>query len=594
MNPWVERLGWTLLHFLWEGALIAAVYAIGRGALKTRTPNARYLLACGALAAMVAAPIVTVSLTTGGVRSVQHDTPLAGNAISMPGVVAGPAFPVLRLSPDGKDTNALSWVVLLWLAGASVFSVRLIAGWWMTLRVRSCRVRDASAEWRETFTRIGSSVGVLRPVRLLVSAVVQVPTVVGWLRPVVLMPVGALTGLPPQHVEALLAHELAHIRRQDYLVNILQSIAEALLFYHPAVWWVSGHVRAERESCCDDIAAAASGDVFTYASALAELESLRPDRLDVAMAANGGLLGDRIARLLGQERAQTRPGPGVIVSAVLLVFTACAVFGQTDARAKFEVASIKRDAGQNRNSGLDGFTHGRMTAENTPLRFLVMVAYQPLEDFQIVGGPAWLDTDGYNVTAKAEGDASADQMRPMLQTLLEDRFQLKLHRETRELPVYTLAVAKNGLKLSEPGEGSCFAFTPGMRPVLAEPGKPVLFPCGIVSFTLSPAGIRMKGGATSIKRLTDVLSRMLHRTIIDNTGFKGTFDVDLEFNRDESLAGIPGPGTPGGFPSPTPASDSGGPSIFSALQERMGLRLESTKGPVEVLVIDHVERPTEN
>src|SRR6185295_2411884 len=126
---------------------------------------------------------------------------------------------------------------------------------------------------------------------------VQAPTVVGWLRPVVLVPVGALAGLPADQVEALLLHELAHIRRHDYLVNILQNVAESLLFYHPAVWWISGHIRAERELCCDDMAVFVCGDSLSYARALAQLESFRPAQVS-ALAANGGSLADRIARLL--------------------------------------------------------------------------------------------------------------------------------------------------------------------------------------------------------------------------------------------------------------------------------------------------------
>ena len=131
----------------------------------------------------------------------------------------------------------------------------------------------------EILQKLGARIGLSRPVRLLVSALVQAPTVVGWLRPVMLVPVGALGGLPPEHLEALLLHELAHIRRHDYLVNILQSVAEALLFYHPAVWWVSVHIRAERELCCDDVAVSVSGDAFTYARALAQLEQYRPAHL---------------------------------------------------------------------------------------------------------------------------------------------------------------------------------------------------------------------------------------------------------------------------------------------------------------------------
>ncbi len=142
-----------------------------------------------------------------------------------------------------------------------------------------------------------------------------------------------------------LLHELAHIRRQDYLVNILQSVAEALLFYHPAVWWVSGHIRAEREQCCDDVAVSVSGDVLTYARALAELESYRPAHLTAAIAANGGSLPDRIARLLGHSRpvARTGLGPGALLVAILLLTATYGVFGQSAAPPAFPVASIKRN-----------------------------------------------------------------------------------------------------------------------------------------------------------------------------------------------------------------------------------------------------------
>ena len=173
-------------------------------------------------------------------------------------------------------------------------------------RMRSMLVRRAPPEWQEILRKLGARIGLSRPVRLLVSALVQVPTVVGWLRPVVLVPVGALGGLPAGHLEALLLHELAHIRRHDYLVNMLQSVAEALLFYHPAVWWVSGHIRAERELCCDDVAVSVSGDALTYARALAQLESYRPAHLSAAVAANGGSLPDRIAQVAGPVAA-SRP-----------------------------------------------------------------------------------------------------------------------------------------------------------------------------------------------------------------------------------------------------------------------------------------------
>ena len=162
---------------------------------------------------------------------------------------------------------------------------------------------------------------VSRRVRLLPTDRVDSPSVIGWLRPVILAPVGVLCGLAPEQVEALLAHELAHVRRHDYLVNVLQGIAESLLFYHPAVWWISNQIRTEREHCCDDLAVEASGDVLVYARALAELESMRPAHFKAALSANDGSLLRRIQRLADPVAAHRPAGWGVAWSlgALLLV-----------------------------------------------------------------------------------------------------------------------------------------------------------------------------------------------------------------------------------------------------------------------------------
>jgi hypothetical protein len=159
-----------------------------------------------------------------------------------------------------------------------------------------------------------------RRVRLLVSPRVDAPAVLGWLRPVILAPVAALSGLSPDHIEALLAHELAHIRRNDYLINLLQSVVETLLFYHPAVWWISRQIRTERELCCDDLAVALTTDVLTYAQALAELEAGRPSRLRTAVAGTDGSLSRRIARLLEpttMHHKLPRPAAAWALSALL-------------------------------------------------------------------------------------------------------------------------------------------------------------------------------------------------------------------------------------------------------------------------------------
>ena len=160
----------------------------------------------------------------------------------------------------------------------TLLSLRLAAGWVIVERLRRRSTRAVSAALASRVARMARQLRVSRPVRALESAIVDVPTVVGWLRPVILLPASALAGLSPAQLEAVIAHELAHVRRHDYLVNLLQAVVETLLFYHPAVWWLSHRIRIERENCCDDLAVELCGDRVDYARALADLEELRGRR----------------------------------------------------------------------------------------------------------------------------------------------------------------------------------------------------------------------------------------------------------------------------------------------------------------------------
>jgi len=210
-QPWVARAGWALVHFLWQGTLIAALLAGLRGAAGRRVgPRARYLAACLALAAMTLAPLATFLAM--------------GRADGAP----APA-PLWRVSPSAME-RVLPWCVVVWLCGVALFSTRLIGGWRLTARMRTVGVRAAPPEWQRALENLIRRMRVSAPVRLLVSSRAAAPMVAGWLRPVVLMPASAITGLPLEQVRALLAHELAHVLRHDYLVNVLQNIAEALLF----------------------------------------------------------------------------------------------------------------------------------------------------------------------------------------------------------------------------------------------------------------------------------------------------------------------------------------------------------------------------
>lgn len=590
---WVERLGWTLLHFIWQGTAVAIFYAAGRAWL-ARGAAARYCLGCAALAVMMAAPVVTWEVLGGGAETGPVAPDRTATIPSFRSIAAAPvaALPMEARTavPTHREAGFLPWVVGIWMLGAMVLWIRLMCGWAAAAGARATTSRPAPAEWQRRLDEIRARMRVARPVRLLVSAWVQSPVAIGWLRPMVLAPVGALSGLPAEYLEALLIHELAHIRRQDYLVNLLQSAAEALLFYHPAVWWISGHIRAEREACCDDIAVRETGDVVAYASALLEMESQRAG-LRLAMAASGGSLADRVARLLGESRPKPQSGPGqaIAIGAVLLA-AAYGLFAQPQEHPAFQVASIKPNTQTGPNfRGVRPEPGGRLTVHNAPLLMLIQNAYQ-LQAYQVIGGPEWVNTDGYDIEAKPDHDTDRPEMLRMLQTLLADRFKLAIHRETRELPVYGLAAAKGGLRMPPPKDPNCGAIESSGAP--QPPAGEA--PCGRVMIDMSMGGIRMLGRTVEMSRLVEILAAALGRPVLDRTGFSGKLDVSLKFTRDEMTEGLPGSGG-SRDPSDTIAPGNPGmPNIAAALEEQLGLKLEKTKGPVEVVVIDHVERPTAN
>ena len=301
------------------------------------------------------------------------------------------------------------------------------------------------------------------------------------------------------------------------------------------------------------------------------------------------------------------------VASVMTVI-ASPVFAQTpgEPRPSFEVASIKPSATGNNFVSIGRAPGGRFIANNVPLKFLIQNAYR-VRDFQVLGGPSWITTDRWNVEAKAEEGSIPPQTGPpdpnvpdpmsiRLQSLLEERFQLKVRHESRELPTYTMTIGKDGPKLKSvdapprpvPGQA------PPPPPPPPPPGAKGELPA---NFTPPPGSImigpgNLAGSAMTMTQLVNALSGLVGRTIIDKTDLNGYFDVRLQF-APETAPGNPlgpgGPPLPGGPPiGPTGATDPQGPSIFTAIQEQLGLKLDSTKGPVDVIVIDSVQKPTEN
>jgi predicted CXXCH cytochrome family protein len=315
----IRVLGWTLLHFVWQGAAVAALLASLNLALRRATPQARYLAACVSLLLMLALPALTFRAVSAA-EAAPSTTPARTLADAMARTLAparaaeAAAFaqPTLPRPFDlGRRIEAmLPGLVTLWVAGVLLLGVRSLGGLTLVRRLGRTGLRAAPAGLEATLARLAQALRVSAPVRLYESALVGAPTVVGWFRPVILLPASALTGLTAQQLELILAHELAHVRRHDYLVNLLQSAAETLLFYHPAVWWVSNRMRVEREHCCDDLAVSACGSAVRYARALVELEGLCSDAPAFAVAANGGSLFDRIVRLVGRTPEPSRAARG--------------------------------------------------------------------------------------------------------------------------------------------------------------------------------------------------------------------------------------------------------------------------------------------
>jgi uncharacterized protein (TIGR03435 family) len=251
---------------------------------------------------------------------------------------------------------------------------------------------------------------------------------------------------------------------------------------------------------------------------------------------------------------------------------------------RFDVVSVKPNSGVERGVQIDFPSPGRFYAQNVWLRFLIQNAWS-VKNYQIVSGPGWAASDRYDIDAKTDPSTSREQIRLMIQALLQDRFQLVLHHESRSLPVYHLVKAsKDGSKLQPAKKGSCVERN--SEPAIT-PGSPTPNYCG--SSQWSPRSLI--GTAITMQQFTTTLENILQRPVIDETGFTGTFDVRLSWIPDQVTPGLLAPGV---SPPPRPSANDAGPMIFTALAEHLGLRLQAAKGTVDILVIDHAERPSAN
>lgn len=336
----VNAIGWTLLHSLWQGAVVVIIAALVLTFFKNPSSKLRYNVFTSALFALLGCGIATffylhqnTSKTVDWVvpvevqneqndivelvfldENIASETPKAETSVS--------AF-FADLSAMANDY--MTWIVALWILGCLLFTVRFIGGFVYVQRLRNRNVFPVEAHWQRKLNRICDTIGIRKTIRLLESAAVSAPMVIGHFKPVILFPIGAMTGLKASEVEAILAHELAHIYRNDYLVNILQSFAEIVLFYHPAAWWLSSKMQATREHCCDDLAIDMCVDKMVYAKALTEIEYLRVQQetpyLAAAFVGNGkeGSLMARIQRLFSPSEKKFNFVDGWVAFMMLLI-----------------------------------------------------------------------------------------------------------------------------------------------------------------------------------------------------------------------------------------------------------------------------------
>jgi len=619
MTPFAQ-----VANHIWQSTLFAALVALATLAFRRNRASVRHALWLAAsvkflvpFAALVAlggalgyrarAPIiqrdVTVVLEIFG-EPFPADLPAAPS-------LGGPALP----APDGPAERIASLAPLVWFAGAiAMLSTSFVERRRIAAIVRAGVPVDSGPEV-EALRRLERRAGVSRPVAMVVSDAPLEPGVFGIVRPVLMWPASIGAYLNAEQLETILAHEVAHVRRRDNLAAAIQMVVEAIFWFHPLVWWMGARLVEERERACDEDVVGAGGEPAVYAETIltACRVFLEAPRACVA-GVTGSDLAKRIERIMSDGAMRglttwkklllTAGGVGTLVVPIAAgALTAPrprvhvpSPSGQTAAR--FEVAAIKPNKSGPGPVRIETLRGGRFTATNVTVRNLIQFAYR-LQPFQVVDGPDWINSDRFDIVAKGDesddGNAFAAEQRDgpsrlqlMLQALLAERFKLIVRIEQKEQPMYSLVVARSDGRLGSALQRSavdCTAETDrsAQNIVKGSPAEGGQVPCGI----RMGMGSMVAGGAT-LSQLARSLSTLLDRTVVDRTGLTGPFDATLKWTPDQST---PGMAEKARY---IPTIDPNGPSIFTALQEQLGLKLDATKGQADMLRIISADPPTPN
>lgn len=320
--PLIEQLGWIILHSAWQTTCIAFVAGLSLAIVPKERASLRYVLLVLALMLAVTAPVLTVivqGIPLNGSIAESRLAAVEADAVQLHSAVGE----AVRSAPSPQDARSsarnnpkrnwtlqrsellqpwVRWITGLWMVGVAICSLRPLLGCHAIWRLKRFGLDMVSPDVQELLARVSRQLRVRSTVRIAVSTLARAPIVIGYVRPIILMPVSLLTSLPPAQLEAILAHELAHVRRHDFLVNLMQVIVETLFFYHPAAWWLSRQIRIQREHCCDDLVVAAIGDPVDYSRALLAIAD-QFQHPALVLGASDGSLAERVRRILGVETA---------------------------------------------------------------------------------------------------------------------------------------------------------------------------------------------------------------------------------------------------------------------------------------------------
>jgi uncharacterized protein (TIGR03435 family) len=583
-----------IVNHLWQSSCFALLAGLLAFMLRENSPKVRYWVWLSASLKFFVPWALLMSL---------------GSAVPWPShqIASAPATPTLPDSlvqmaePFSPSSTATGQTRVQTHRGATALGFLWVSGFIAIVFTR-CR------SWYgvRAMLRAGTPVKLPIAIPAFVTPSAQEPGVVGFLKPVLILPAFLLERLNPEQLESLLAHELSHVRRRDNFFAALHMGVEAIFWFHPLVWWIGSRMLEERELACDEEVLRQGCEPTDYARGILTVcEHYSEAPLRCVSGVTGADIKKRLRAILaGGIARELNGGKKVILAAIgLAALAAPIVVGVLTApviRAqvapantpKFEVASIRScpdpsqqpppPGGGGRHIPGSNSSPGRLATDCVPLRELIANTYITDTDgfIPLTGGPSWIQSAFYEINATAEGNPSVKTMKGrMSQALLEDRFQLKIHRETREGPVYFLSVARGGPKLHSFTEGSCKPWPTPPPPQLTKEY------CTRMIYGIKPA---VEAQGATLDEFSKLLRLVVGRPVIDKTGITGRFDIRVDFSREGTeLAGIQ-------LKEPVPSDPSGPPSIFTAVQEQLGLRLESGRGPIETLVIDRIEKPSEN